>query len=125
MEHQQHHQCKSCLQLQDGGYFTCGAYNVIENPPDGQTKGTTGFLVRYAPEAGIAEPNPSNLPKLDLFPNPCSSVLSVSFNLPEPETSSVVIYDLSGRLVDTVADEIFPAGENTLEWSVSAGVPSG
>jgi hypothetical protein len=119
--------------------MACGAYNVWESMSgtddqwthspledmDGVSRGSTGFLVRYAPETGIAEPEPQGTPQLEVFPNPFSSVLSVSFNLPESGEASVLIYDLSGRLVGTVEDELFPPGESTIQWTVPEGISSG
>ena len=99
-------------QLSEGGYIACG-------------RGNGGTLVRYAPETGIAEPDPSTALFLDVSPNPCSSVLSVSFSLPEATHASVRVYDLGGRLVSTVADGEFPSGSNTVEWTVPEDISSG
>ncbi|PIE52369.1 hypothetical protein CSA37_06145 [Candidatus Fermentibacteria bacterium] len=63
-----------------------------------------------------------NLP-LSLSPNPCSSVLSLS--LSEAGHASVHICDLSGRLIYPVAEEVFPAEKNNLEWSAPAELSSG
>lgn len=109
----------SAHQLSQGGYIVAG----YANPSS--TDGHQGFLMKYAPELGIEESDPSNALHLDISPNPCSSVLSVSFVLPESGKASVQVYDLSGRLVDTVADGLFPAGDNTVEWTVPQDVSSG
>ncbi|MCD6587529.1 MAG: T9SS type A sorting domain-containing protein [Candidatus Fermentibacteraceae bacterium] len=104
----------SVAQLPEGGYVACGTWF-----------GQGGYLARFAPETGIEVEEPSPVITLDMFPNPFSSVLSVAFNLPESGEASVLVYDLSGRLIDTVADELFPAGENTVQWTVPGGVSSG
>ncbi|MCD6587832.1 MAG: T9SS type A sorting domain-containing protein [Candidatus Fermentibacteraceae bacterium] len=133
------HAFYSVVQLPEGGYMACGAYNVWKSmngnddqwthspleDMDGVSRGSTGFLVRYAPETGITSPDSDSSLSVEVFPNPFSSVLSVSFNLPESGEASVLIYDLSGRLVGTVADEVFPAGENTVQWTVPGSVSSG
>lgn len=119
------HHFYSCLQLPEGGYVACGAYNVMENMDNPESKGTTGFLVRYAPETGISEPDPVAAVSLEISPNPCSSVLSLRFSLAESGVASISIYDLSGRLVDTAAEAVFPAGENTVGWAVPEDVSSG
>jgi len=103
----------SVVQLPEGGYVAGGTW------------GGSGYLARFAPETGIEVEEPSPVITLDMFPNPFSSVLSVSFNLPESGEASVLVYDLSGRLVGTVADEVFPSGENTVQWTVPEGVSSG
>ena len=122
------HAFYSCLQLPQGGYMACGAYNVWESVYDGEetgAKGTTGFLARYAPETGISSPDPESSLTMDVSPNPFSSVLSVSFSQPEAGHASVRAYDLGGRLVSTFADGEFPSGSNTVEWSVPEDISSG
>jgi hypothetical protein len=104
----------SVAQLPEGGYVACGTWF-----------GQGGYLARFAPETGIEVEEPSPVVTLDMFPSPFSSVLSVSFNLPESGKATVLVYDLSGRLVDTVTDELFPAGESTVQWTVPEGVSSG
>lgn len=99
-------------QLSQGGYIACG-------------RGNEGTLVRYAPETGITEPDPSSSLTLEVSPNPCSSVLSVSFSLPEPSDVSVHIFDLSGRMVSCAAQGGFAAGWNTVEWAVPEELSSG
>ena len=108
----------SVRQLSQGGYIAAG----YANP---STDGFRGFLIKYAPELGVEEPDPSNTLELEVFPNPCSSVLSVSFSLPEPGIASIGVYDLSGRLVSTIANGSFPAGTSTLEWVVPEELSSG
>jgi hypothetical protein len=61
---------------------------------------------------------------LQVFPSPVASVATVSLTLPEPAETTVAVYSLDGRLVGTVADGSFPAGESTLVWDASS-VPSG
>jgi len=100
-------------QLSSGGYIACGYYQ------------NEAVLLRYAPETGIEQPNPDSAVRMDVSPNPCSSLLSVSFDLPEAGNASIRIFDLSGRLVSSVADGQFPAGTNTVEWAVPEYVSSG
>ncbi len=108
----------SVIQLSQGGYIAAGyAYSV--------SAGNQGFLIKYAPETGIAEPDPPVALSLEVSPNPCSSVLSVSFCQPEAGHASIRVYDHGGRLVSTVADEEYPAGRNTAEWNVPTSVSSG
>ena len=103
----------SAIQLSQGGYIAAGQAN-------GQ-----GYLIKYAPEMGIEETTPSAGLEMSVFPNPCSSELSVIFGLPEAGSASVHIYDLPGRLVSMVADGEFPSGSNTITWTVPEGLSSG
>ncbi len=81
------HHFYSCLQLPQGGYMACGTW------------GGSGYLVRYAPETGIASPDPASSLSLEVSPNPFNSVLSASFNLPEENQATLTVYDLYGRTV--------------------------
>jgi hypothetical protein len=96
----------SAVQLPQGGYMACGTW------------GGSGYLVRYAPETGISSPDPAASLSIQVSPNPFSSQLSVNFSLPEAGNASVCIYDLSGRLISTVTEGMFPAGSNSVEWDV-------
>ncbi len=110
----------SIRQLSQGGYIAAG--KAFPNPSPNPYQ---AILIKYSPETGISQPDPVISPGLGISPNPFSSTLSVNFSLPEPGTASLHIYDLSGRRVDVVADEVFPAGKNTVEWVVPNGVSSG
>ena len=103
----------SACQLSQGGYIAAGR------------TASQGFLIKYAPETGISEPDPPGVLSLNVSPNPCSSVLSVSFALPEPGIASVRVYDLSGRLISTITGGSFPAGSSTVEWVVPERLSSG
>ncbi len=99
-------------QLSQGGYIACG-------------RGNEGTLVRYAPETGIAEPDPASALSLEVSPNPCSSFLSVSFCLVEMGNASVSIFDLSGKLISLLADGVYPAGSSSVDWQVPDEVSTG
>ena len=107
------YQFYSAVQLPQGGYVACGTW------------GGSGYIARYAPETGISSPDPATSLSLSVSPNPFSSQLSVDFSLPEAGNASVRIYDLSGRLISTVTDGLFPAGSNSVEWAVPEAISSG
>jgi hypothetical protein len=54
-----------------------------------------------SPEAGLV---------LKSFPNPFSSSCTVCFQLEHPSDVVLSVFDLSGRLVETLVDEVVPAG---------------
>jgi FlgD Ig-like domain len=49
-------------------------------------------------------------------PNPFRGTATIRFNLAEPGTVEFAIYDVSGRLVKTLAENRFDAGEGTTTW---------
>lgn len=63
------------------------------------------------------------------FPNPFNPATKVSFRVNGDQHITLGIYDLSGRLVDVLADEVFTTGFYQLDWNgrdrQGAAVPSG
>ena len=49
-------------------------------------------------------------------PNPFRSATMINYNLARPGTVRIAIYDLSGRLIRTLASESVPAGPGQIEW---------
>ena len=105
-------------QLSQGGYIAAGKAHPVAG-------GYQAILVKYAPETGISEQEPPNTPSLSLSPLPFSSSLSIQISLPVEGAVAIRVYDTTGRLIDVVADEIFPVGEGSVEWVVPEGVSSG
>lgn len=74
------------------------------------------------------EDDPSLPPPIQLhqvFPNPFSTSTNIAFELPEPGPVRLEVYDLSGRLVETLVDEPMTAGEHSVELDgsgLAAGV---
>ncbi len=61
----------------------------------------------------------------DAFPNPFNSTTTIGFNLPDDQHVSLQVFDLTGRLVQTLVDERLVAGRFTTAWNAnlqSAGV---
>ncbi len=92
-------------------------------------------LQAYPPACAMLTPVPDTehniYSRLSIHPNPFNPQTSISFDLPEPSPVIVKIYDLTGRLVQTLAsDEVMPAGLQSWAWmgrdalgrSVSSGV---
>ena len=104
-------------QLSEGGYIVAGK-SIVYSP-------YAGFLMKYAPETGISSHDPASTLSLEVSPNPCASVLSVGFALPEAGYASIQIFDLSGRLVSSVAEGDFPAGNCSVEWVAPEELSSG
>ena len=49
-------------------------------------------------------------------PNPFTGSTGIAFHLPERSRADVRIYDVAGRLVKNVCDEVMDAGRNQAEW---------
>ncbi|MGB3773731.1 MAG: T9SS type A sorting domain-containing protein [Leeuwenhoekiella sp.] len=62
---------------------------------------------------------------LAIYPNPVASSAQITFDLEESANVKVDIYDLSGRLVDNVANGEQPAGTFTKTWNRPSNIASG
>jgi hypothetical protein len=49
-------------------------------------------------------------------PNPVAERTTIAFDLPEPTHVRAALYDVSGRLVNLLADEALPAGKHQRAW---------
>ncbi len=58
------------------------------------------------------------------YPNPFNFVTTISYQLPQLEFVNISIYDISGKLIDTVIDEQVRPGFHTVKWN-SKGFSSG
>jgi hypothetical protein len=103
----------SAVQLPQGGYIAAGCWT------------DNGYLVRYAPETGIEEPDPSSGISLSVSPNPFSSGLSIDYSLSEPGKVELSVYDLTGRLVENLEFSSLPAGEHISTWNPEPDTPDG
>jgi len=59
------------------------------------------------------------------YPNPFNVSTNISYSLAEAENVSLKVYDIAGRLVQTLVDEVQDAGSYTVTWDaseVSSGV---
>jgi len=56
------------------------------------------------------------------YPNPFNPITTIRFEIPFVKThsnASLQIYDITGRLVDTLIDEIIEPGYHTVQWNAS------
>jgi hypothetical protein len=58
------------------------------------------------------------------YPNPFNPVTRIRYTLPTATFVTLSIFDVSGRLVETLVEDTRPAGDHTVEWR-AAGAASG
>ena len=60
------------------------------------------------------------------YPNPFSSKTNIKFSLPQPGNITLELFDVNGRLLDVIADNVYyPGGINTIVWvnkSINNGI---
>ena len=52
-----------------------------------------------------------------VYPNPIFNTAIISFSLSRAQRVSLQVFDMSGRLISTIADHAFKKGENQIEWN--------
>ncbi len=60
-----------------------------------------------------------------IFPNPLSNSITISFSLSQSQNISLEIFDVNGRLIKTLADKFFEAGEHHIDLNaekINAGI---
>ena len=100
----------------------CNGYLILaENDPDEGTL-SLGRLACDDPlgtEDHSEDPLPALTPLKLLaqpYPNPFNPRTTIDFSLARSEHTSISIFDLAGRLVVVLADQVFGAGEHSLVW---------
>jgi hypothetical protein len=84
----------------------------------------------HVSDTGVEERISSELVLFGNYPNPAGPATRIFFSIPEPGRARVSIYDVSGRVVDTIDSQMLPAGRHELAWdgrsrsgeAVSSGV---
>ena len=61
---------------------------------------------------------------LKISPNPARDQSTINYNLPEDSRVKILVYDLQGRLINTLLDEKQTKGRQQLRWNVNA-LPAG
>jgi len=77
------------------------------------------FVPAGSDPVGVAEDPPSVAPSPRLSPadpSPFRSRTVIRFEMPTEGTASILVYDVAGRLVRTLARGIHPAGVNEVVW---------
>ena len=76
----------------------------------------------------LAEIQPSSLPteyKLySIYPNPFNPTATIRYDLPQESQVSLMVYDLNGRLIETLINSTQYVGINSVNWNAEH-LPSG
>jgi len=90
---------------------------------------TIPVILRVGTSTAVGDDLPSTLVFHGAAPNPFNPQTTIAFALPTSARATLRIYDVSGRLVRTLLDEVRPAGTNEVRWNgaddAGRGVASG
>jgi hypothetical protein len=99
------------------------AYDAAMN--SGEDESDADFEI-YDPLAAIVEPEiPAGVVIAGANPNPFSDRTSVRFGIPKDGRVTLVVYDVSGREVATLAERDYPAGYHSVDWVAGGSARTG
>ena len=113
----------SVQQTADGGYIVVAESHNFFPLDEGDI-----LLIKIASETGIEIDPPNNFPSvaLDIISlSPFSSSLSITYSIPEPADVSLVVYDVSGRLIENLVNTQMQSGIYSETWRPSQNIPDG
>jgi hypothetical protein len=108
-------------QLSDGGFVIAGYTG------DRDDWRTNAWLIRTTPELSADPPGPWVPMPCALsqnYPNPFNANTTISFDLPSESRVLLNMFDITGRKVVTLADEVMVAGGHVINFDAGA-LPSG
>lgn len=112
----------SVQQTTDGGFIVTGVWSLT----DSTTNDAEMFLLKFCSETGIEiGDDHTKLNISSLSPNPFSSTVNISYTLPEQDIAEIAVYDLSGRLVETIQSTTVSEGAHSLNWTPQVSIPNG
>jgi predicted CXXCH cytochrome family protein len=79
-------------------------------------------IARFTPTAILNEGGmaPSKYELAQNYPNPFNPSTTIKFSLPESGNVKVIVYDAVGRVVVTLANNYYQAGNYKIEWNASS-----
>jgi len=79
-----------------------------------------GTISRVGPSEVTVQGTVSELTLSDPYPNPADEALTIRYELATDSAVSLSVYDLSGRLVETLVSGNQTAGRHSVSWDSSA-----
>ena len=102
--------------------------DAVEATLEGSTYGDTPITSGTGVVLDMATPQAYEL--MQNYPNPFNPSTSIGFSLPQTGHVTVNVYDMTGRLVSTLVNDVLNEGAHVVDWNgqdnfgdvVSAGV---
>ena len=60
---------------------------------------------------------PSKVSLLQNYPNPFNASTTISYSIPEVQHVKLTVYDMLGRKINTIVDEVKSAGNHQVRWN--------
>jgi uncharacterized lipoprotein YddW (UPF0748 family) len=105
------------------GTLRIDSFQLTYDPINGAASGVVYFdnlrIVQKTTELGVTEELahlPDHYELYQNYPNPFNPRTTITFHTPRDGNLRLTVYDLTGRLVNTLAEGRFPAGRHTVIW---------
>jgi hypothetical protein len=96
--------------------YSIGDMDFI-NPAQGWAVGYNGMILHRTGTDFVPPAAPvANKFSLSVYPNPFNSRTNIEFNLATTQHMQLAVYDVTGRLVQNLADRVFTAGPYRLSF---------
>lgn len=108
-------------------FFTRGVTGVtISLDENGEPWDITLSLAENAPSTDTESEDalPNSVVLMASYPNPFNPTTTIPFSLAEAGAVRLEVFDVMGRHVATLLDEVRPAGDHSVRWAAD-GLPSG
>lgn len=102
----------------------CRNGTTTEKPSSEILLGEARFSVDGVAALRLEAPAPIAFYFAGAYPNPFNGATTLRFTLPDEAKVELALYDLTGRVVATLVDEVKSAGEHSAIWQASA-LPAG
>ena len=93
---------------ESGEVFECSSVNVLDVGDESET-----FVLRKS----TSPQTPTEFVLHPAYPNPFNPVTTIRFSVPELSEVNVSIYDMRGRLVETLVDKKLSPGNHSVQWN--------
>ena len=84
----------------------------------GKTSGER-FYIKVADASSFPEEIPSSVNLYQNYPNPFNPVTQIRYELPQQGSVLLEVYDITGRHVDTLVNDVVSAGSHTVSFDAS------
>lgn len=95
-------------------------YTVFAYKSDGEystpTEESQAYILFNAMDIDDPIAIPESYSSLSCYPNPFNAQTTISFSLAEQSNVEISIYDITGRLIEIVANEHYAAGKHSISW---------
>ncbi len=99
--------------------LTASFYRIRGRELDGSTTPWREAVVSTALNAAAEGHSPLTFALHPAFPNPFNAATTIRFDLPHDSAVTLAVFDVNGRLVETLLQETVPAGSRRLTWDAS------